>query len=428
MTTIAVQIIQENRCHIQDMMSVLCASALVKFGCKHIHPISNLVAFVSGVEGASFLVIAKSVHTLRTSLDMGERRSAKRALIIAFSAALGAAALKKRYTTVQMPRTFDKTLVFTTCAIMALAETGMRAPKFLDTLFPEPNVVLPPLGPPRPIAQLPEEKQPMKWDPEEIIASFRGGDREEDLLHDMDILLQATECQLARSSEFPTKFYLVLRGMKNIAPKLAEQIEAVYCTIQKAETLATAKAAIAKDDFNTKDKIDDLEAEAINTLRGHIETVLASPADRKSVSDNLILWVNTKAGTDELNIPGWEDISKEEKEGFYEKNDISVKGVYDAIIWSKMHDILNTLPEGNKEQLQFFVDQIPVHIKDSREVNRTRTRVWFVLCKAPALDLMLGLKLRTLNDKIKGTKGSSYLESSDCDLGLLRRAAKELLA
>ena len=428
MTISALQFIQENRCHIQDVMSVLCASALVKFGCKHVQPISNFVAFVSGVEGASFLVIAKSVHTLRTSLDMRERRSAKRALIIAFSAAFGAAALKKRYTTVQMPRTFDKPLVITTCAIMALAETGMRAPKFLDTFFSEPNVVLPPLGLPRPIAQLPEEMQPMKWDPVGIIASFRGGDEEEVLLHNMEVLLRATECQLARSSEFPTKFYQVLRGMKDIAPKLAARIESVYCTIQKAETLATAKAAIAKDDFNTKDKIDDLEAEAINTLRGHIETVLASPADRKSVTDNLILWVNTKAGTDELNIPGWEDISKEEEEGFYEKNDISVKGIYDAIIWSKMHDILNALPEGNNEQLQLLVDRIPVYIKDSREVNRTRTKVWFILGKTPDLDLMLGLKLRTLNDKMKGRKGSSYLESSDCDLGLLRRAAKELLA
>jgi len=352
MTISALQFIQENRCHIQDMMSVLCASALVKFGCKHVQPISNLVAFVSGVEGASFLVIAKSVHTLRTSLDMRERRSAKRALIIAFSAAFGAAALKKRYTTAQMPRTFDKPLVITTCAIMALAETGMRAPKFLDTFFPEPNVVLPPLGPPCLIAQLPEEMQPMKWDPEEIIASFRGGDEEEDLLHNMEVLLRATECQLARSSEFPTKFYQVLRGMKETAPDLAEWIQLAYCTIQKEEG----------------------------------------------------------------------------EEGFYEKNDISVKGIYDAIIWSEMHDILNAIPEGNNEQLQLLVDRIPVHIKDSREVNRTRTKVWFILGKTPALDLMLGLKLRTLNDKIKGTKGSSYLESSDCDLGLLRRAAKELLA
>lgn len=352
MTTSAVQIIQENRCHIQDMMSVLCASALVKFGCKHIHPISNLVAFVSGIEGTSFLVIAKSVHTLRTSLDKGERRSAKRALIIAFSATLGAAGLKKRYTTVQMPRTFDKPLIITSCVIMALAETGMRAPKFLDTIFPEPNVVLPPLGPPRPIACLPEEMQPMKWDPVEIIASFRGGDEEEDLRQNMEILLRATECQLARSSEFPTKFYEVLRGMKEKAPDFSDWIQLAYCNMQKEEV----------------------------------------------------------------------------KEGFYERNDISVKGIYDAIICSTMHDTLNALPEENKGQLQLLVDLIPVHLKDNREVNRTRTKVWFVVSKIQGLDLMLGLKLRTLNDKIKGTTGTAYLKSSECDLGLLRRAAKALLA
>ena len=360
MTTIAVQIIQENRCHIQDMMSVLCASALVKFGCKHIHPISNLVAFVSGVEGASFLVIAKSVHTLRTSLDMGERRSAKRALIIAFSAALGATGLKKRYTTVRMPRTFDKPLIITTCAIMALAETEMRAPKWIlqsgggivDKYFPEPNVVLPLLGAPRPIAQLPEEMRPMKWDSEEIIASFHEGNEEVALLHNMEILLQATECQLARSSEFPTKFYEVLRGMKERVPDLSDWIQLGYCTMQKEEV----------------------------------------------------------------------------EEEFYGRSDISVKGIYDAIIWSMMHDTLIALPEGNKEQLQLLVDLIPVHLKDNREVNRTRTKVWFVVSKIQGLDLMLGLKLRTLNDKIKGATGTAYLKSDGCDLGLLRRAAKELLA
>ena len=154
---------------------------------------------------------------------------------------------------------------------------------------------------------------------------------------------------------------------------------------------------------------------------------MASPADRKSVTDNLILWVNTKAGTDELNIPGWEDISKEE-EGFYGRSDISVKGIYDAIIWSMMHDTLIALPEGNKEQLQLLVDLIPVHLKDNREVNRTRTKVWFVVSKVQGLDLRLGLKLRTLNDKIKGARGTAYLKSDGCDLGLLRRAAKELLA
>ena len=334
------------------MMSVLCASALVKFGCKHIQPINNLVAFVSGVEGASFLVIAKSVHTLCTSLDMGERRSAKRALIVAFSAALGAAALKKHYTTVQMPRTIDKPLIITTCAIMAFAETGMRSPKFLDTAFPEPKVVLSPLGPPRPIAQLPEEMRPMKWDPVEIIASFREGGEEEVLLHNMKVLLRATECQLARSSEFPTKFYQVLRGMKEVAPDFSDWIQLAYCTMQKEEV----------------------------------------------------------------------------EEGFYERNDISVKGIYDAIIWSMMHDILIALPEGNKEQLQLLVDLIPIHIKDNREVNRTRTKVWFVVSKLQGLDLMLGLRLRTLNDKIKGASGTAYLKSSECDLGLLRKAAKELLA
>ena len=436
MTTSALQFFQNNRCHTQDLVSVLCASVLIKFGCKRIQPISTLVAFVSGVEGASFLVIAKSVHTLRTSLDVSEKRSAKRALMLAFSAAIGAAALKKHCTTAQMPRTIDKPLIITTCAIMALAETEMRAPKWIlqnggeivDKYFPEPNVVLPPLGAPRPIAQLPEEMRSMKWDPEAIIASFREGDEEAVLLHNMEVLLRATECQLARSSEFPTKFYQVLRGMKDIAPKLAARIESVYCTMQNAETLAIAKAAIAKDDFNTKDKIDDLEAEAISALREHIETVLASPADRERVSDNLILWVNTKAGTDELNIPGWEDISKEKEEGFYERNDISVKGIYDAIIWSMMHDILIALPEGNKEKLQLLVDLIPIHIKDNREVNRTKTKVWFVVSKIQDLDSMLGLKLRTLNDKIKGASGTAYLKSDECDLGLLRRAAKELLA
>ncbi|WP_316357102.1 hypothetical protein [Candidatus Neptunichlamydia sp. REUL1] len=360
MTTSALQFFQNNRCHTQDLVSVLCASVLIKFGCKRIQPISTLVAFVSGVEGASFLVIAKSVHTLRTFFDAGERRSAKRALMFAFSAAFGAAALKKHYATAQMPCTIDKPLIITTCAIMALAETEMRAPKWipqifgglLDTYFPEPNVFLQPLGPPRPIARLPEEMQPMKWDPEAIIASFREGAEEEVLLHNMEVLLRATECQLARSSEFPTKFYQVLRRLKDIAPDFSDWIKLAYCTIQKEEV----------------------------------------------------------------------------EEGFYERNDISVKGIYDAIIWSMMHDTLNALPEENKEQLQLLVDLIPVHIKDNREVNRTRTKVWFVVSKIQGLDLMLGLKLRTLDDKIKGTSGTMYLKSSECDLGLLRKAAKELLA
>ena len=79
----------------------------------------------------------------------------------------------------------------------------------------------------------------------------------------------------------------------------------------RAETLASAKDEIEKENFNAKVKIDALNAEEINTLRGHIERVLASPADRDRVSDDLILWVNTKAGTDQLKIPGWENISRD---------------------------------------------------------------------------------------------------------------------
>ena len=251
-------------------------------------------------------------------------------------------------------------------------------------------------------------------------------------------MLRATTVLKSRHNDFPdfNKFAKPLFATTAATVVLTEagirSVQITHSAYQaltqgRAESLALAKAEIAKEDFNTKGKIDALEAEAINALRGHIERVLASPADRKSVTDNLILWVNTKAGTDELNIPGWEDISKEE-EGFYGRSDISVKGIYDAIIWSMMHDTLIALPEGNKEQLQLLVDLIPVHLKDNREVNRTRTKVWFVVSKVQGLDLRLGLKLRTLNDKIKGARGTAYLKSDGCDLGLLRRAAKELLA
>ncbi len=175
---------QKNYYYVQDMAGVLCASALVKLGCKRIHHISKLTIFVSAVNGASFLLIAKSVHMLYASIEASERSSAKKTILVALFAAIAAGTFKKRYSMVREPFTFGKPFVLTTAAIVLLSEGGVRAVQWIsqnwgsivDKCFPEPNIVPPPPKPPRPIAKLPEEMQPMKWDPREdhCLLSSRG--------------------------------------------------------------------------------------------------------------------------------------------------------------------------------------------------------------------------------------------------------------
>lgn len=144
-------------------------------------------------------------------------------------------------------------------------------------------------------------------------------------------------------------------------------IQMIYTACQawvhsKAETLTLAKAEIAKEDFNTKGTIDALEAEGINALRGHIERVLASPADRDGVSNNLILWVNTKAGAGQLEIPGWENISRDlgmvdlVVEGGYFAKDFII-GIHDNIFQCMPVAQQGLAPLGRDDLLARFLDK-----------------------------------------------------------------------
>lgn len=186
-------------------------------------------------------------------------------------------------------------------------------------------------------------------------------------------MLRATTVLKSRFNTFPdfNKFAKPLLATTTATIVLTEagirSIQVTYATYQawaegRAESLALAKAEIAKEDFNAKGKIDALEAEAINALRGHIERVLASPADREGVPNNLILWVNTRAGAGQLEIPGWENISTDlgmvdlVVEGGYFAKDFII-GIHDSIFLCIPAAQQALAPRGRDDLLARFLDK-----------------------------------------------------------------------
>jgi len=268
---------QNNRYHTQDMLGSACAATLVMLTSKYIQQITNLTAFAAAANGASVLMVAKSVNTLCTSSEADKNFTATLTFVFALSVATAATmlrattVLKSRHNALPGLNQFARPLAATTAATVVLTAAGI-------------------------------------------------------------IIVQT--------------IYAVCEGWMQ----------------SRAETLALAKAEIAKEDFNAKVKIDALDAEAINTLRGHIERVLASPADRESVSNNLILWVNTKAGTDQLNIPGWENISRDlgmldlMLEGGHFAKDVVI-GIHDNIFHCVPVALRGGAPAGREDILALFLDK-----------------------------------------------------------------------
>ena len=270
-----IEAFQNNRYHAQDVLGSACAATLVVLASKYIQQITNLTAFAAATNGASVLITAKSIHTLCTSSQKGERDTAENTLVFALSVATVATmlrattVLKSRHNTFPDFNKFAKPLLATTTATIVLTEAGIRS------------------------------------------------------------------------------------------------IQVTHATYQawangRVESLALAKAEIAKESFNTKEKIDALEEEAINTLRGHIERVLASPADREGVPNNLILWVNTRAG--QLEIPGWENISRDlgmvdlMVEGGYFAKDFII-GIHDSIFLCIPAAQQALAPRGRDDLLARFLDK-----------------------------------------------------------------------
>ncbi len=186
-------------------------------------------------------------------------------------------------------------------------------------------------------------------------------------------MLRATTVLKSRHNTFPdfNKFAKPLFATTTATIVLTEggiqSVKIAHSTYQdltqgRAESLALAKAEIAKENFNTKEKIDALEAEAINALRGHIKRVLASPADRDGVSNNLILWVNARAGVGQLNIAGWENISRDlgmldlMVEGGYFAKDIII-GIHDNIFQCVSVAPQGGAPYGRDDLLASFLDK-----------------------------------------------------------------------
>ncbi|QVL56488.1 MAG: hypothetical protein KFB95_04650 [Simkaniaceae bacterium] len=272
-----IEAFQNNRYHAQDVLGSACAATLVVLASKYIQQITNLTAFAAATNGASVLITAKSIHTLCTSSQKGERDTAENTLVFALSVATVATmlrattVLKSRHNTFPDFNKFAKPLLATTTATIVLTEGGIRS------------------------------------------------------------------VQITHST-----YQALTQG--------------------RAESLALAKAEIGKEDFNAKEKIDALEAEAILALRGHIERVLASPADREGVSNNLILWVNTRAGTGQLEIPGWENISRDlglldlVVEGGYFAKDIII-GIHDNIFQCVPIAQQGLAPRGRDDLLARFLDK-----------------------------------------------------------------------
>ncbi|WP_316357119.1 hypothetical protein [Candidatus Neptunichlamydia sp. REUL1] len=186
-------------------------------------------------------------------------------------------------------------------------------------------------------------------------------------------MLRATTVLNSRHNAFPdfNKFAKPLFATTTATIVLTQggiqSVKMAHSTCQawahdRAEFLALAKVEIAKEDFNTKEKIDALDAEAINALRGHIERVLASPADRNGVPNNLILWVNTRAGAGQLEIAGWENISRDlgmldlMLEGGYFAKDIII-GIHDNIFQCVPVELQGGAPRERDDLLARFLDK-----------------------------------------------------------------------
>jgi hypothetical protein len=272
-----IEAFQNNRYHTQDMLGSACAATLVVLASKYIQQITNLTAFAAAANGASVLITAKSINTLCSSSEVGEKANAENTLVFALFVATAATMLrattilKSRHNAFPDFNKFAKPLFATTTATIVLTEGGIQSVKMAHSTY------------------------------------------------------------------------------QNL-------------TQGRTASLALAKAEIAKEDFNTKEKIDALEAEEINALRGHIERVLASPADRDGVSNNLILWVNTRAGAGQLEIAGWEDISRDLGmldlivEGGYFAKDIIV-GIHDNIFQCVPVALQGGAPHGRDDLLARFLDK-----------------------------------------------------------------------
>lgn len=217
---------------------------------------------------------------------------------------------------------------------------------FMDAHFPEPKD-LPPVAVIRPAAHLPENKKEEYWDANRFLGEFGG---ENDLEHNLDVLLRATEAHFGvEISGVSEEFNAFLREMKKNLPEFSQIIAWAYTLIE-----------------------------------GEVEG-----------------------------------------EGFYEREDIRVDGIYDAVLITQLHDDLTTIKEKNfKTQMQVVIDLIPQVIENERTFNRTRAKVWHVMGQLKVLDTILVPSIKKEKDTFTSVTG--YLKSRDVDLLHIREALVSL--
>ncbi|MCB1106459.1 MAG: hypothetical protein KDK76_00005 [Chlamydiia bacterium] len=124
-------------------------------------------------------------------------------------------------------------------------------------------------------------------------------------------------------------------------------------------------------------------------------------------------------------------LNPEENQNILQSADLSVKGVYDALLWLQNHEEIEGVGEKtNPEVLNLLLTYIPTHFATRWEENRARSKVYFILSALPQvegqphLDRVLGQGIKEVNPKIEEGRATHYLKNEKCDLHIVREGVK----